>query len=130
MPESTYQDRTQSQDNTARPFVLINSFTPKPGKIGKLAIALEAARDRFADRVPGFHGGRIYRDINNDSALFISVFETEDHYRNWIETAMFAEYHAQLADLTEGMGQSRIEANGARHQRRNAPVQNATARTS
>lgn len=111
MPEATYD---QVHSSPGRPFVLINSFTPKPGKIDELAQVLESSRDRFADRVPGFHGGRIYRDVDGDSALLISVFETEDHYRSWIETAMFAEYHARLTDLTEGMGQSRIEANSAR----------------
>ncbi|MBQ8104477.1 MAG: antibiotic biosynthesis monooxygenase [Afipia sp.] len=120
MPEANYQDRTQAQDSPSRPFVLINSFTPKPGKLDELELVLEASRDRFADRVPGFHGGRIYRDIDGGSALLISVFETEDHYRSWVETAMFAEYHARISDLTEGMGQSRIEANSVRRERATA----------
>jgi heme-degrading monooxygenase HmoA len=113
MPEATYQDRI-SPDSPSRPFVLINSFTPKPGKIEELASLLEIVRDRFADRVPGFHGGRIYRDVDGNSALLISVFETEDHYENWITTAMFAEYQARIVDLTDGMGQSRIEAGRTR----------------
>lgn len=110
MPEAKYQDRNQSQDSPPRPFVLINSFTPKPGKIDELANLLGAARDRFADRVPGFHGGRVYRDVDGNSALLISVFETEDHYEDWISTPMFAEYQRQVVDITDGMGQSRIEA--------------------
>lgn len=114
MPEAMHQDRAQSQDGPSRPLVLINSFTPKPGKIDELANLLEAARDRFADRVPGFHGGRVYRDVDGSSALLISVFETENHYGNWIATAMFAEYQKQIADITDGMGQSRVEAGRAR----------------
>lgn len=114
MPEAMHQDRAQSQDSPSRPLVLINSFTPKPGKIDELANLLEASRDRFADRVPGFHGGRVYRDVDGSSALLISVFETESHYENWIATAMFAEYQKQIADITDGMGQSRVEAGRAR----------------
>ena len=110
MPEATHQDPTQSQDSPLRPFVLINSFTPKPGKIDELARLLEAARDQFADRVPGFHGGRVYRDVDGSSALLISVFETEGYYESWIATATFADYQRQIADITDGMGQSRIEA--------------------
>ncbi|TXJ22135.1 MAG: antibiotic biosynthesis monooxygenase [Afipia sp.] len=110
MPEATHRDQTQSQDSPLRPFVLINSFTPKPGKIDELARLLEAARDRFADRVPGFHGGRVYRDVDGSSALLISVFETEGHYESWIATTTFADYQRQIADITDGMGQSRIEA--------------------
>lgn len=123
MPDATYQDRI-SQDSPPRPFVLINSFTPKPGKIDELARLLEAARDRFADRVPGFHGGRIYRDVDGSSALLISVFETEDHYERWTGTGMFADYQAKIAALTDGMGQSRIEAGRARRtgSRRSAPM--------
>jgi len=126
MPEATYQDRI-SPDSPPRPFVLINSFTPKPGKIDELANVLEAARDRFADRVPGFHGGRIYRDVDGSSALLISVFETEDHYERWTATGMFAEYQARIVDLTDGMGQSRIEAGRARRadRRRTAPMGDA-----
>lgn len=122
MPEATYQDRI-SQDSPPRPFVLINSFTPKPGKIDELANLLETARNRFTDRVPGFHGGRIYRDVDGNSALLISVFETEDHYESWTATGMFAEYQARIVDLTDGMGQSRIEAGRSRQagSRRTAP---------
>lgn len=131
MPAATYQNRI-SQDNPLRPFVLINSFTPKPGKIDELAIALEAARDRFADRVPGFHGGRIYRDVDGSSALLISVFETEDYYERWTASGMFAEYQAKIADLTDGMGQSRIEAGRARRSgsRRRASTENMSAQAS
>ncbi|MGL5165492.1 MAG: antibiotic biosynthesis monooxygenase family protein [Afipia sp.] len=131
MPEATYQDRI-SQDSPLRPFVLINSFTPKPGKIDELANVLEAARNRFADRVPGFHGGRIYRDVDGNSALLISVFETEDHYERWTATGMFAEYQARIVDLTDGMGQSRIEAGRSRRagSRRAAPMGDAAAQAS
>ncbi len=131
MPEATYQDRI-SPDSPSRPFVLINSFTPKPGKIDELANVLEAARNRFADRVPGFHGGRIYRDVDGNSALLISVFETEDHYERWTTTGMFAEYQAKIADLTDGMGQSRIEAGRSRQagSRRTASTENMSARAS
>ncbi|MGL4264554.1 MAG: antibiotic biosynthesis monooxygenase family protein [Afipia sp.] len=114
MPAAKYQDRAQSQDSPPRPFVLINSFTPKPGKIDELASLLEAARDRFLDRVPGFHGGRIYRDVEGNSALLISVFETEDHYEDWVATASFAEHQKRIVDITDGMGQSRIEAGRSR----------------
>jgi heme-degrading monooxygenase HmoA len=97
-----------------RPFVLINSFTPKPGKLDELAALLEAARDCFADRMPGFHGGRVYRDVDGSSALLIGVFETEDHYESWITTDLFASYREKILPLIESMGQSRIEAGNAR----------------
>lgn len=110
MPDANYQDQAQLQDSPPRTFVLINSFTPKPGKIDELARLLEAVRDRFADGAPGFHGGRVYRDVDDSSALLISVFETQEHYDSWISTARFAEYQKQIVDITDGMGQSRIEA--------------------
>ena len=111
---SSHHDRTQSHGNTQRPFVLINSFTPKPGKLDELADLLEAARDRFADEVSGFHGGRIYRDVDGSSALMIGVFETEDHYENWIASSVFARYREQIQPLIDSMGQSRVEAGNAR----------------
>ncbi len=111
---SSYHDRTQSPGSTQRPFVLINSFTPKPGKLDELAGLLEAARDRFSDEVPGFHGGRIYRDVDGSSALMIGVFETEDDYESWIASTLFARYRAQIQPLIDSMGQSRVEAGNAR----------------
>jgi quinol monooxygenase YgiN len=75
---------------------------------------LEAARDRFSDEVPGFHGGRIYRDVDASSALMIGVFETEDHYEGWIASTLFARYREQIQPLIDGMGQSRVEAGNAR----------------
>lgn len=107
-------DRTQFPGSAPRPFVLINSFTPKPGKLDELAALLEAARDSFSDEISGFHGGRIYRDVDGSSALLIGVFETEDHYESWIATDMFASYREKILPLIESMGQSRIEAGNAR----------------
>jgi heme-degrading monooxygenase HmoA len=132
MPDGTYQDRIQSQDSPLRPFVLINSFTPKPGKLDELANLLETARNRLADGVPGFHGGRVYRDVDGSSALLISVFETEDHYESWTATPMFAEHQARIVDLTDGMGQSRVESSRARRTERRgtAHTGDAAARAS
>ncbi len=114
MSGTIHHDRTQPQGNEPRPFVLINSFTPKPGKLDELAALLEAARDSFSEKISGFHGGRIYRDVDGSSALLIGVFETEDHYESWTTTDLFASYRAQILPLIESMGQSRIEAGNAR----------------
>jgi len=114
MSRTNHHDRTQPPGNAPRPFVLINSFTPKPDKLDELATVLEAARDSFADEIPGFHGGRIYRDVDGSSALLIGVFETEDHYESWIATDLFASYREKILPLIESMGQSRIEAGNAR----------------
>jgi len=111
---SSHHDRTQPPGSTQRPFVLINSFTPKPGKLDELADLLEAARDRFADEVSGFHGGRIYRDVDGSSALMIGVFETEDHYESWTASSLFARYREQIQPLIDSMGQSRVEAGNVR----------------
>ena len=111
---STFHDRTQTPGSAPRPFVLINSFTPKPGKLDELAAVLEAARDFFSDEVSGFHGGRIYRDIDESSVLMIGVFETEDDYESWIASDVFVRYHGQIRPLIDSMGQSRVEAGNAR----------------
>lgn len=114
MSGTIHQDRTQPPGNELRPFVLINSFTPKSGKLDELAALLEAARDSFSDEISGFHGGRIYRDVDGSSALLIGVFETEDHYESWIATDLFASYREKILPLIESMGQSRIEAGNVR----------------
>lgn len=114
MSGTIHHDRTQPPGNAPRPFVLINSFTPKSGKLDELAAVLEAARDSFSDEISGFHGGRIYRDVDGSSALLIGVFETEDHYESWITTDLFASYREKILPLIESMGQSRIEAGNAR----------------
>ncbi len=114
MNGTIHHDRTQSPGNEPRPFVLINSFTPKPGKLDELAALLEAARDSFSEQISGFHGGKIYRDVDGSSALLIGVFESEEHYECWITTDLFASYREQILPLIESMGQSRIEAGNAR----------------
>ena len=127
MPDATHQDRIQSPGSPPRPFVLINSFTPKPGKLDELANLLEAARNRFADGVSGFHGGRVYRDVDGSSALLISVFETEDHYESWTATPMFVEYQAQIVDIIDSMGQSRVESSRSRRTARRGTMHTADA---
>lgn len=114
MTETTHHERAHRPNHSSRPYVLINSFTAKPGKLDELIAVHEAARDRFSDRVPGFHGSRIYRDIDGPSALLISVFETEEYYERWLATDLFAEHREQINPLIESMGQSRIEAGNAR----------------
>jgi heme-degrading monooxygenase HmoA len=114
MTETTHHDRVKMPNHPSRPYVLINSFTAKPGKLDELIAVHEAARDRFSDRIPGFHGSRIYRDTDGPSALLISVFETEEYYERWLATDLFAEHREQIDPLIESMGQSRIEPDHVR----------------
>jgi NAD(P)H-dependent FMN reductase len=83
------------------PVVLINTFTPKPGKLDAFLAAQIAEQGRLAGHVRGIRGARIHRSIDGKNAVGMAVFESARAHREWIETARFADHFAVIAPLLE-----------------------------
>jgi len=79
------------QENTCRPggetgsVVLVSTVTPKPGKTLELIYEEISALYRLAGEAgePGFLSNRVFRALDNRTALMLSVFETDWHHQPW-----------------------------------------------
>ncbi len=84
-----------------RPVVIINTFTAKPGKLDEFIALQDAARRRFAGRIPGLRGSRMHRSLDGETAVLITAFDTMDDQKNWLATEQFAQHRAQILPLIE-----------------------------
>lgn len=101
MTETAFENRAPSPADRAGPVTLINTFTIHPGRLDEFFAVQEDARLRFAGRVAGFRGSRMYRARNDKTAVLITVFETVEHHKAWLNTDLFAEHRARIAPLIE-----------------------------
>lgn len=92
-----------SSSNTDRPVVLINTFTLKPGKMDEFLALQTAALQRFRGRIPGWRGGRLHRAVDGNTAVMMSVFDSADAHRRFLETTGFDEHRQQVLPLVENV---------------------------
>lgn len=80
-------------------FVTINRIWVRP----EYAQAFEEAfrtRARLVDRMPGFIRNLVMRPKNpSDPYLAVTFWETEEHFRAWVESPAFKEGHARSGTL-------------------------------
>ena len=90
-----------SSSNTGKPVVLINTFTLKPGKMDEFLALQTEALQRFRGHIPGWRGGRLHRAVDGDTAVLMSVFDSADAHRRFLETAGFDEHRQRVLPLVE-----------------------------
>ena len=77
--------------------VKINAIEVAPGR----GAALEerfARRAAEVERMPGFRGFELLRPTGGESRYFVYTrWETEEHFRAWVESPAFTRGHAQAA---------------------------------
>lgn len=95
-----------SQDT---PVVAINLFTPKPGQFDAFVEAQAGFLRRMAGRIPGLRGGRLYRAADGSRAVLLSVFESQDHFDQWVGSAEFAEHRGRIMPFIDKAEPGRYE---------------------
>jgi heme-degrading monooxygenase HmoA len=83
------------------PLVVVNVFTPKPGKLEDFIAAQAAGLTRLRGRIPGLRGGRLYRAEDGSRALLVSAFDSQAKLDEWLASAAFAEHRANLTPFVE-----------------------------
>lgn len=86
-----------------KPVVWINVFTVKPGKLDEfVAIQTEELRT-FArtGRVPGWLGSRLHRSVDGNKATMITVYESIEAHKSWLEKADFSDHVSKIGHLIE-----------------------------
>ncbi len=84
-----------------RPIVIINTFTAKPEKAGRIhrPAGRGAAPLRGSDS--RLRGSRMHRSLDGETAVLITAFDTMDDQKNWLATELFAQHRAQILPLIE-----------------------------
>jgi heme-degrading monooxygenase HmoA len=98
--EFQYQRKEQhpvSQHNIS----VINVFTPKPGRLDDFVSLQQSTLPGMRGRVAGFQGSRFYRATDGRSAVLVSNFESEAHFKQFRESELFAAHRERLSPLLE-----------------------------
>ncbi|MDW8106736.1 MAG: antibiotic biosynthesis monooxygenase [Armatimonadota bacterium] len=84
---------TQAEGHTAEGFVAINYITCAPEYRERFEY-LFRTRARAIDRMPGFRGMYVLRpQREGDPYLVVSHWESEAHFRAWLQSPEFLEGH-------------------------------------
>jgi heme-degrading monooxygenase HmoA len=80
---------------------VINTFTPKAGRLEDFVRLQESALPGFRGRVPGLLGSRFYRAQDGRNAVLISVFASAESFQNFLQSDLFAAHRDRISPLLE-----------------------------
>lgn len=81
--------------------VLVNVFTPKPGRTDDFIRAQTAEYLRLTGQVEGALGNRLLRALDGERVVNIAYFASVALYDAWRESALFADHLDRIRDLVE-----------------------------
>lgn len=98
MADGVVHDRTDLSGDHTGPVVLVNVFTPKPGKLDEFVAAQTAEYRRLLGQVAGWRGNRLHRSLDGKTAVNYAVFESLSAYKAWRDGDLFAD-HLKVIEL-------------------------------
>ena len=96
-----------------KPVTVINFFSLKPGKIDEF-IELQRSFAAGSTRPNGLIGGRMYRSVDNQSAVLVSQFESKDAQERILQSDAFKQHVNKLRPLIESFAPNLLPS-GAYH---------------
>ena len=81
--------------------VLVNVFTPKPGRTEDFIRAQTAEYVRLAGLVEGALGNRLLRALDGKRVVNIAYFSSVELYDAWRDSALFADHLDRIRDFVE-----------------------------
>jgi quinol monooxygenase YgiN len=82
-----------------KPVTVINRLSIKPGRMDEFI----EAQQKFAEALPpcGLVGGRMYRSVDGQSAVLVSMFQSKDAQAQLLQRPDFKEHLRRLQPLVE-----------------------------
>ncbi|MGH9629419.1 MAG: putative quinol monooxygenase [Bryobacteraceae bacterium] len=105
MIEEGIDTRNRDKEPDVQQVVLINVFTPKPGKLDEL-IAFQAEELRRFMRecgFPGWLGSRGHRSIDGSKAVNVTVYDSIEAHDVLKERVDFSQHRRKIEDLVESV---------------------------
>ena len=94
---------------STRPFVLMNVFTPKPGKLDDFIALQTAALPNLNAAGGGARGGRLYKAEDGGKVVLLSTFDSAEEFQRFIASEAFQAHRAKLAPLIDRSEPARYE---------------------
>ncbi len=94
---------------STKPFVLMNVFTPKPGKLDEFIALQTAALPNLNADGAGARGGRLYKAEDGSRAVLLSTFGSAEEFQRFISSDAFAAHRAKLSPLLDRSEPTRYE---------------------
>jgi heme-degrading monooxygenase HmoA len=86
----------------------VTVFTPHEGELGEFIRRQLEGLPRFGD-IPGWRGTRLYRSVDDKTAVLISKWDSVEDQRRLGETELFAAHRATLLPLLETVSSGQYE---------------------
>ncbi|GAB6418916.1 heme-degrading monooxygenase HmoB [Bacillus luti] len=99
----------------------VGEFKGQPGYIvcNNISVTDEGRpvfENRFKNRAglienePGFQAIRVLRPLSNDTYVILTMWETEQNFKDWTESRSFENAHKKRPAQAEGQGQAQAQA--------------------
>jgi heme-degrading monooxygenase HmoA len=94
-------DHDHAAAASAKPAVGISIITPKPGRFEEFMTLQLAQLSRLRGQVQGLRGTRLFRSLDNRSAVLVSVFETDADAARFRGDPRLTDHLARVQPLIE-----------------------------
>ena len=106
MSDPQIKDRTGNLSDTAMavtgPVMLVNLFTPLPGKLDDFVRTQSAEYVRLAGKVRGYVGNRLGKAVDGSNQIVnVALFDSIENYNAWRSSDLFAEHMDIIRPLIE-----------------------------
>jgi heme-degrading monooxygenase HmoA len=90
-----------ASEDASAPFVVINTFTPKPGQQAAFLEAQLAGLGLLRGRIDGLRGSRMHRALDSEDAILVSVFESRAAFERFRDSELFAAHRQRISPVLE-----------------------------
>ena len=94
---------------STKPFILMNVFTPKPGRLDDFIALQTAALPNLNAGGAAVRGGRLYKAEDGSKAVLLSTFDSAEEFQRFIASEAFAAHRAKLTPLLDRSEPTRYE---------------------
>lgn len=106
MGDPQIKDRTENRGDIAAAVtgsvMLVNLFTPQPGKLDEFVRTQSAEYVRLSGKVKGYLGNRLGKAVDGSNQIVnVAVFDSMENYNAWRSSDLFAEHMEVIRPLIE-----------------------------
>lgn len=81
--------------------ILVNKFTPKPGKLDEFVSTQIGEYKSLTGKVKGFISNQLLKSVDGKFAVNVAIFEDLETYNSWRTSKLFADHLDVIKHLIE-----------------------------
>ena len=89
--------------NSNNVVVLINTITPKQGKLEAVIAKQTSAMQRFAGKPKGWLGSRLHKSMTGETVVMTTIFDSIESHQQWMHNEEFKVHRDELVAMTDNI---------------------------